>query len=82
MSQQFRHKYTPCCDAFARNGYCGQEDAGGRQQYNLCPTPEQYFFWDYENPTPSRLERCHGPTERTHPGFLRNLWLRFFFKFY
>jgi phospholipase/lecithinase/hemolysin len=51
LSQQFRQKYTPCCDAFALDGYCGQEDAGGRRQYNLCPNPERYFFWDYVHPT-------------------------------
>ncbi|KAL6871048.1 hypothetical protein ACP4OV_014896 [Aristida adscensionis] len=54
MSRQFKHKYTPCCDAASSDGYrgyCGQVDSMGRAQYSLCDKPDKYFYWDYTHPT-------------------------------
>ncbi|TVU41257.1 hypothetical protein EJB05_14760 [Eragrostis curvula] len=48
----FTSRLQECCVAWQRSGgFCGQVDQWGRQQYTLCPNPDQHFFWDYMHPT-------------------------------
>ncbi|TVU51593.1 hypothetical protein EJB05_03031 [Eragrostis curvula] len=52
LSRQFNRKFTPCCDSpDAENGYCGMVDSRGNKQYNVCPSPGNFFYWDFWHPT-------------------------------
>ena len=47
----FYHRHTPCCESVDEEGFCGQLDGDGNQQYTVCDGPDDYFYWDNTNPT-------------------------------
>ncbi|TVU27331.1 hypothetical protein EJB05_29940 [Eragrostis curvula] len=50
-SQQFHRTLAPCCEAWNPDSYCGLVDDRGTKQYNLCPDPANFFYWDFWHPT-------------------------------
>ncbi|WVZ54859.1 hypothetical protein U9M48_005603 [Paspalum notatum var. saurae] len=66
---RLQETHTPCCanQQDPINGYCGQEDDNGREQYSLCDNPDTFFFWDYIHPTQAGweavMERLEGSIE-------------------
>ncbi|XP_039778938.1 GDSL esterase/lipase At5g03610-like [Panicum virgatum] len=66
---QLQETHTPCSSNQEDpiNGYCGQEDGNGREQYSLCDNPDSFFFWDYIHPTQAGweavIERLKGSIE-------------------
>uniref|UniRef100_A0A0D9XGY4 SGNH hydrolase-type esterase domain-containing protein n=1 Tax=Leersia perrieri TaxID=77586 RepID=A0A0D9XGY4_9ORYZ len=50
-SERFPVRLRPCCETFKADGYCGQEDEGGKKLYTVCDDPERHFYWDDVHPT-------------------------------
>ncbi|KAL6655006.1 hypothetical protein ACP70R_005832 [Stipagrostis hirtigluma subsp. patula] len=48
---RFAEPRRPCCESFTADGYCGEQDDGGRRQYTLCDDPGKHFYWDDVHPT-------------------------------
>ncbi|WVZ72625.1 hypothetical protein U9M48_021053 [Paspalum notatum var. saurae] len=48
---RFEEPRRPCCESFSADGYCGQQDDGGKKQYVLCGDPSKHFYWDDAHPT-------------------------------
>ncbi|TVU10600.1 hypothetical protein EJB05_44143 [Eragrostis curvula] len=48
---RFAEPRRPCCESFAADGYCGQQDDGGERMYALCADPAKHFYWDDVHPT-------------------------------
>uniref|UniRef100_A0A0E0M4P8 GDSL esterase/lipase n=1 Tax=Oryza punctata TaxID=4537 RepID=A0A0E0M4P8_ORYPU len=51
IDAKFPVRLRPCCETFTADGYCGQEDDGGKKQYTVCDDPERHFYWDDVHPT-------------------------------
>ena len=48
LSARFKERLQPCCESYDEDGaYCGDPDG----RYWLCDRPEDYFYWDFVNPT-------------------------------
>ncbi|OAY83901.1 GDSL esterase/lipase, partial [Ananas comosus] len=50
-AKKFKSPNRPCCESFRTDGYCGQIDEKGSNQFTLCSNPEEYFYWDDAHPT-------------------------------
>lgn len=48
---RFPDPRRPCCESFAADGYCGQQDDAGKKLYTLCSDPGKHFYWDDVHPT-------------------------------
>ncbi|CAN6214000.1 unnamed protein product [Urochloa humidicola] len=49
--KRFEEPRRPCCETFAADGYCGQQDDDGKRMYTLCDDPAKHFYWDDVHPT-------------------------------
>ncbi|KAG0541345.1 hypothetical protein BDA96_02G008200 [Sorghum bicolor] len=50
LSARFKERLQPCCESYGGGedgAYCGDPDG----RYWLCDHPEDYFYWDFVNPT-------------------------------
>ncbi|GJN32793.1 hypothetical protein PR202_gb21323 [Eleusine coracana subsp. coracana] len=47
----FLHRHIPCCVSDEEDGYCGQVDEFGVQQFQVCDEPGKYFYFDDWHPT-------------------------------
>jgi phospholipase/lecithinase/hemolysin len=50
-TERFPEPRRPCCESFDADGYCGQQDDGGKRLYTLCSDPSKHFYWDDAHPT-------------------------------
>lgn len=67
----FQHRHIPCCQTLERNaGFCGQLDGDGNRNYTLCDRPDDYFFWDDNNPSQAGWKVVMEQLERPIKEFL------------
>lgn len=50
-AKKFENSRRPCCQSLTPDNYCGEIDENGKEMYNLCTNPDQYFYWDDVHPT-------------------------------
>ncbi|KAF8649650.1 hypothetical protein HU200_064190 [Digitaria exilis] len=70
VAKKFKEKLKPCCKSFDPNGYCGQVDEDGGDQYSVCSDPEDHFFWDDVHPTHAGWEAVMKQLEQGLKDFL------------